>query len=123
MFGRKTPQPDSSAINKESDITTTISPAKYVQPRVLLVDLKEEEARILIQAGYNISTASFGNPYKITKSDGVFPVIPNDDMPDNYTEQEIIIIDTATPSILEKPKGEKLTTPGEKDLWAKTSTG
>jgi hypothetical protein len=50
------------------------------------------------------------------------PVIYKSDLP-NYTEQEIIIIDLTPPETLNNPEGEKMTSEGENDWWAKCSRG
>ena len=46
----------------------------------------------LKDSGYNVSTGSFGIPYKVPVADGYQPVITNGNMPGDLAEQEIIII-------------------------------
>ena len=95
---------------------------KYEKPKILLIDLPEEVIERVRSAGFNASAGTFGSPYKVTKSDGYRPVITNADLP-NYSEQEIVFIDLTPPETLDNPVGEKLTSDGEPDWWAKCSSG
>ena len=95
---------------------------KYDKPKILLIDTPEEATNALLNQGYNVSTGSFGNPYKVTQNDSYKPVICNHKLP-NVTEQEIIIIDLEEPEILKEPKGEKHTSDGENDWWASCNQG
>jgi hypothetical protein len=95
---------------------------KYKKPKILLIDLPEEVIERVRSAGFNASAGTFGSPYKVTKRDGYLPVIPKADLP-NYSEQEIIFIDLTPPETLDNPVGEKLTSDGELDWWAKCSRG
>jgi len=95
---------------------------KYDKPKILLIDMPEEATNSLLNQGYNVSTGSFGNPYKVTQSDSYEPVISNGKLP-NVTEQEIIIIDLEEPEILKEPKGEKHTSDGDDDWWASCNRG
>lgn len=95
---------------------------KYDKPKILMIDTPEEATNALLNHGYNVSTGSFGNPYKVTQNDSYKPVICNWKLP-NITEQEIIIIDLEEPEILKEPKGKKHTSEGEDDWWASCNQG
>ena len=93
---------------------------KYQKPKILLIDLPDTALNSLQSAGFNASAGTFGSPYKVELSDDYLPVIYKADLP-NYTEQEIIIIDLTPPKTIDRPEGEKMTSKGEKDWWAKCS--
>jgi hypothetical protein len=95
---------------------------KYPAPKILLVDLKDNTADLLRSQGYNISVGSYGTPYRVTKSDVLFPVIVNGSLP-GLPEQDIVIIDLAANEPLSGATGSKQTTPGESDWWAKCNAG
>jgi len=108
--------------NKKKKDTNNKNIIKYQKPKILLIDLPNELTNTLKSAGFNVSAGTFGSPYKVKISDDYQPVIPNFDLP-NFSEQEIIIIDLTAPSILDAPTGEKMTSEGENDWWAKCSLG
>ncbi|MCD6456354.1 MAG: hypothetical protein J7K81_06155 [Methanophagales archaeon] len=93
---------------------------EYQKPKILLVDLPDSVLDSVRSAGFNASAGTFGSPYKVELSDSYRPVIYKSDLP-NYTEQEIIIIDLTPPETLDSPEGEKVTSGGESDWWAKCS--
>ena len=95
---------------------------KCEKPKILLIDLPEEVIESVRSAGFNASAGTFGSPYKVTKSDGYQPVIVKSNLP-NYSEQEIIFVDLTPPETLDGPEGEKLSSDGEPDWWAKCSRG
>jgi len=95
---------------------------KYPHPKILLIDLSVAVLERVRAAGFNVSTGSFGSPYKVEVSDNYQPVICKAILP-NYTEQEIIFIDLTAPNTIGSPEGEKMTSVGENDWWAKCNTG
>lgn len=78
----------------------------------------EDSAR---DAGFNISSGTFGRPYEIQKADKWAPVIPYSNLP-NCQEQEIVFIDLHT-SMMTAPVGEKCVSNGELDWWVRQSSG
>jgi hypothetical protein len=96
---------------------------KFPRPKILLIDIEDDAASILKAEGYSIATGSFGKPYRVEKGDGFHPVIMNGSLPQNYAEQEIVVIDLAGFDILEEVQGEKHTSMGENDWWASCSEG
>lgn len=96
---------------------------KYPQPKILLLDMQEETKTLLKAAGYQITVGSFGVPYKVAQCDDLAPVITNDDLPWNFAEQEIVVIDLLPNTIADKPIGEKRTSPGSHDWWASCNQG
>lgn len=95
---------------------------EYKKPKILLIDLPDSVLDSVRSAGFNASAGTFGSPYKVELSDSYRSVIGKPDLP-NYTEQEIIIIDLLPPKRLDNPEGEKMTSEGENDWWAKCSWG
>src|SRR4051794_25294807 len=80
-------------------VTTTPSP-RFDHPQVLLLGVEPESAAMLREAGFNVTTGSFGVPYRVPLGDRVVPVIPNGALPDNYGEQEIVVIDLVPRTVL-----------------------
>jgi len=108
--------------DKEKEkLSENVTP-KYQKPKILLIDLPDTVIDSVRSAGFNASAGTFGSPYKVKLGDGYLPVIPEYHLP-NYTEQEVIIIDLTPPETIDNPKGEKVTSEGEKDWWAKCSRG
>lgn len=66
---------------------------KYQHPKILLIDMAEDAAQVLEAKGYNISVGSFGDPYKVKQKNDLFPLCSSFSLPDDYKEQEIIVID------------------------------
>jgi hypothetical protein len=95
---------------------------KFKKPKILLIDLPEEVLKGIQSLGFNASAGTFGSPYRVAKSDDYCPLISKHNLP-NYSEQDIIFIDLNPPKTLNKPVGEKLTSDGEPDWWAKCSQG
>lgn len=101
----------------------TISP-KYPRPNILLVDLAPGTEAALKTQGYNISSGSFGVPYKVPCGDSYMPVIVNGDLTkSSVSEQDIVIVDLVPGDSLDEVQGVKHTSQGELDWWAKCSQG
>ena len=113
---------DVNTVTKQSD-QNLLSPLKYSKPKILLLDLDNETEQTLKNAGYFIETGSLGTPYKVKKSLDQSPIIRNHDLPDNYAESEIIIMDFAHSKILDAPIGERSSPPGGNDYWARHNWG
>jgi hypothetical protein len=103
---------------------TVAEPAapKYQHPKILLIDTVPEIATALKKEGYNVSSGTFGTPYKVQKGSGYQPVVVKASLP-NYTEQEIIVVDLVPDDPESGPPGEKMAPAGESDWWAKCSQG
>jgi hypothetical protein len=95
---------------------------RYPKPKILLVDVEPGSRDALEAEGYNVSSGSFGLPYKVPISDKDVPVIPNGEL-EHFAEQEIIVIDLLPTELLDEPIGEKVTSRGTNDVWASSSTG
>jgi hypothetical protein len=62
-------------IVKEAKAGTERRPdLKYPNPKILLMDLKDDSEETLASQGYNVETGSFGTPYKVKKSDDFQPI-------------------------------------------------
>jgi hypothetical protein len=83
------------------------SPLKYPDPAILLMDVEASVGEALEAKGYNISTGSFGKPYKVNKSSAIMPLIPNGKLPYDFAESEIVVIDLVVNKILDPIKGER----------------
>lgn len=101
---------------------TESSTTKYQHPKILLIDTEPEIATALKKEGCNISSGTFGTPYKVQKDSGYQPVVMKASLP-NYTEQEIIIVDLVPEDAESGPPGEKMVPMGELDWWAKCNYG
>lgn len=100
----------------------SLRPSKFPKPKVLLVDLPDSARTKLAGLGFNVLGGSFGRPYAIPKGDGYYPVVTSPTLP-NYSEQEIVIIELCSLPVASQPEGEKHTSPGENDWWAKCNLG
>jgi len=80
---------------------------KYPKPKILLLDLESEAESILKDAGYNVTSGSFGVPYKVPRDDNRSPVIPNGSLPD-FAEQEVVAVNLVPDDNLEGPSGKSL---------------
>ena len=65
---------------------------KYQNPKILLVDFEEEARNLLMDAGYNVKSASLGFPYRVSQKDSLFPLQSKIDFPFDYQEQDIIVM-------------------------------
>lgn len=98
------------------------NPVRYKKPKILTLDLPVSLAERLRAAGYNVMPGTLGRPYKVQKGDGYVPVVVKASVP-NFAEQEIVVIDLEPPETAEGPEGQKVTSLGELDWFAKASTG
>lgn len=95
---------------------------KYDRPKILLIDVGPESKKALDEEGYNVSSGTFGTPYKVAKGANYEPVVFRAVLP-NYTEQEIIVVDVQADEAVAGPPGEKITPMEELDWWAKCNRG
>jgi hypothetical protein len=95
---------------------------KYRRPKILLVDTNGAVAEALEKEGYNVSSGTFGTPYKVEKSANYLPIQADPSLP-NYTEQEVVIVDLVSRSLAPGAKGNKLTPMEDLDWWARCSRG
>ena len=66
---------------------------KYQHPKILLIDMAEDAAKLLETKGYNVSVGSLGSQYKVKQKNVFFPLCRESSLPHNSQEQEIIILD------------------------------
>lgn len=95
----------------------------FDHPQVLLLDVDTASELALREAGFNISTGSFGTPYKIAARDGMQQVIENGHLPANYTEQEIIIADLVSRPPTDLGRGQTASSPRQASWWTRADTG
>ncbi|HEY1137669.1 MAG TPA: hypothetical protein VGE64_09280 [Xanthomonadaceae bacterium] len=98
------------------------SAPQYRRPKILMVDTATHVVDSLKEEGYNVSSGTFGTPYKVSKTSSYLPVISKASLP-NYTEQEIIVIDLVVGDFDSAPPGEKMQPDEEPDWWAKCNLG
>jgi len=109
-------------MEKTSEPPASTPPLRYKKPRILTIDLPVSLAQRLRGAGYNVLPGTFGRPYKVKKGDDFVPIIAKASVP-HYAEQDIVAIDLTPPSLADRPQGEKHTSFGELDWFAKASWG
>ena len=90
MFKKKNKDTESTELNKVFSIQ-----AKYLKPKIMLIDLPPDALSALKQKGYNVILGSFGHPYKVKQNSYNNKVLTDAKLP-NYTEQEIIVIDLSS---------------------------
>lgn len=118
MFKKK-PLPK---IADEEALAAESATQKYQHPKILVIDMAPEISETLRKEGYNVSSGTFGTPYKIEKDSGYQPVVVKASLP-NCTEQEIIIVDLVSNDLQSGPSGEKMVPNEELDWWAKCNHG
>jgi hypothetical protein len=89
---------------------------RYQKPKILLVDTDPTVRKTLHEMGLNIREGTFGQPYKVESSNDFYPVVLDFSLP-NASEQELIIIDLATPEIIDH--GYDAQSEAEVGLYAK----
>ncbi len=66
---------------------------KYQHPKILLVDMNEDAVKAIEACGYTASLASLGCPYKVKQENSFYPLSNWYDLPQDYKEQDIVVID------------------------------
>ncbi|PZU91957.1 MAG: hypothetical protein DCE90_19120 [Pseudanabaena sp.] len=66
---------------------------KYQNPKILLVNMHEDARASLEGLGYNVFPASLGYPYIVKQENRFFPLVSKHEVPQNYKEQDIVVID------------------------------
>jgi len=75
-----------------------VNSAKYSQPKIMLLDLDKETEIQLRKHGFNVIPGSLGKPYSVDSNRTKHTLIPGkSNLPDNYTEQDIVVIDLTSP--------------------------
>jgi hypothetical protein len=92
------------------------------KPKILLVDLPENVANTVAQAGFNVQAGTFGRPYTVAERQGYVQVSRSDDLP-NYTEQEVIIIDLTAPATGPQQRGQGFGMSSPPGLYTEPGTG
>jgi hypothetical protein len=69
----------------------TLQELKYQHPKIMLLDI--DAATLLKSKGYNVVEASLGKPYEVTRSNSLQPLGKHANLPHNYKEQEVVIVD------------------------------
>lgn len=103
IFGKKPSKNTQQLSSPGTQGSPTLTPIQdplptQPRPRVLLIDIDDAIAGRLRSSGINISTGTFGSPWAVKQGANHVPVRPKSQFPDNYTEQEIVIIDIEGPT-------------------------
>ena len=70
MFTKKNkPDKPKQAVAKDSEKKDSTA-MKYLSPKILLVDVEKDVETLLTTRGFNVTTGSFGTPYKVPKCQG-----------------------------------------------------
>jgi hypothetical protein len=101
-------------------MSDTTASSKHPRPKIMLVDLGEEEAHVLSEAGYRVERGTFGPVLDVGQQPGFLPLPNCGDLP-NYREQEILIVDCTPPRPAEHDLGDP--PPGQKWLWQHAGQG
>lgn len=97
-----------------------ITAPKHPHPKILLVDMEDEEAETLSEAGYRVERGSFGSVIKVGQQPSYLPLPRAGELPPHYREQRIVIVD-CTPHATEGAVGDP--PPGRKWLWQHAGEG
>jgi hypothetical protein len=96
------------------------SEPRFRHPKILAVDLAEEDVETIRAAGHNVRAGSFGTPVSVERSADYHPVPVNGALP-NLAEQEVVVIDlTPPPPRADLPLGEA---PVGKGIWQQADRG
>jgi hypothetical protein len=106
----------------EVAMSDAASGPKFLQPKVLLIDLSEQVEEAVVSAGFNARAGTFGQPYTVPPSDCFIPVYDQAWLP-NCPEQEVVFIDLTPPEAEELPEGLPPPVRGEMGWWWKCSRG
>ncbi len=79
-----------------------MSEFEYTHPKILAIDLDRTVVASLQDAGLNIEWGTFGSPYQVDSEYRWFPIITNHNLPENLTDNRVIIIDLCQSIGLEK---------------------
>ena len=97
--------------------------SRFDHPQILLLDMDASVETALRDAGYAVETGTWGTPYRVQKGNGMFQVVGNGRLPQNFTEQEIVIIDLAPPKPLDRPDREPQGSERDPGWWAQHDAG
>jgi len=112
---------DSAASNKTQ--ANDKEKPKYLHPKIMLVDVDERAYQLLMEKGYSVSQASLGRPYKVTPEDRLHPVDREITLPQDYKEQEIVVIDLHYDLTQERSEPTPKQTRGVEDWWVSHKDG
>lgn len=88
-------------MNSSPSATNKALSPKFTKPRVMLIDIDQRTVQCLRDAGFNVTTATFGLPRQVERSGKVYPVDRSwADLP-GHEEQELLMINTAIPECVE----------------------
>ncbi len=103
-----------------SEQSSSLIEPRYQHPKVLGIDLSDEDAEAIRAGGFNLVVGSFGTPIKVTRSENYVPVNINGHLP-SATEQEIVVADLAGPEASgDLELGDE---PIGKGMWQQMDTG
>jgi hypothetical protein len=99
-------------------------------PEILLIDIGENTESILRQEGYDISTGSFGVPYRVPKINAselfpginrLEPVFIENSLPKNFIESEVVVINLLSPAPIARQSQRIPPLADERCWWTRCS--
>ena len=105
------------------DLVKPPPPPRFDHPRVLLLDLDDAVLDRLREAGFRVAAGTFGAPYTVARAEGMAPVVLNGQLPGDFTEQEVVIVDLAAGPVRDEPSAEFSGSVYEPTWWATLETG
>ncbi len=69
---------------------------RFVHPKVLAIDLPDEDVEEIRAGGFNVAPGSFGTPIEVERTENYAPININGRLP-GVTEQQIVVVDLAGP--------------------------
>ena len=95
----------------------------YAVPKVLLMDMGEDVRDVVRATGFDVSTGSFGTPYRVPIHDGFVRLVYNHDLPKDFAERDIVVVDTEPADVLDRAGDAPPVAPGEDGWWASCGWG
>ena len=105
-----------------NELSIEANTPKYIKPKIMLIDIENDAETALTEAGYNITSGTFGGVYKVKPSDSFVAVSVDAELP-HYKEHDIFVIDNLTPEPTQVYSKEPSVSPGTQQLWMSCNTG
>jgi hypothetical protein len=109
--------------NEPEAHTVSATPAlRYPHPKVFAVDLAGEDVDEIAAGGFNVTTATFGQPTSVPPEPGRLQHLRPKAKLAGYTEQEVIVVDLAAPDPVPLAV-DNSPPPREASIWVKLDSG
>ena len=124
VFGQKDKAPGDHAVGAQEVVggaKEAAAKVKYVKPKVLAIDLPDEDFEVIRDGGFNVRKGTFGPIYDLEPADRYLHVPYRAQLP-NAEEQEIVIVDLTHPERVAYP-GTDDAPIGKDTIWEKIGDG